>query len=72
MSDPEPDFEEDVTRNEEAINDALEALSRVKAYALTAEELKSFKAAHYGLRACSREFDQMQARKKLSRVLDDE
>jgi hypothetical protein len=50
MSDVEKEFESDVEEMDDAVTSALEELSRVKAYTLTVEELRDFKAAHYALR----------------------
>ena len=49
----EDDFEEDLEQTEEAITDALDALTEVKAYTLKVEELRDFKAAQYALRNLS-------------------
>ena len=46
----EEDFSDDIDEMQEAVESALEELSRVKAYTLTVEELRDFKAAHYALR----------------------
>ena len=46
----EDDFSDDVEEMQDAVESALEELSRVKARALTIEELRDFKAAHYALR----------------------
>jgi len=50
MSDVEEDMSEDIDEMNEAVEAALEELSRVKAYTLTVEELRDFKAAQYALR----------------------
>lgn len=50
MSDVEQDFQDDIDEMRDAVENALEELSRVKAYTLTVDELRDFKAAHYALR----------------------
>lgn len=50
MTDPEPNFAEDKEAMEQQLTEALEALTEIPAYTLTAEELADFKAAHYALR----------------------
>ena len=55
MSDTEPDFSDDLAEQQEAINNALNELTKVKAYTLKLDELADFKAAHYALRNLSEE-----------------
>ncbi|QAS68897.1 hypothetical protein HFTV1-gp64 [Haloferax tailed virus 1] len=55
-SDVEPDFSDDLEKTNEAINNALNELAKVKAYTLKVEELRDFKAAQYALRNISPEF----------------
>lgn len=49
----EPDFRDHVEQQQEAIATALNALTDVRAYTLTAKELRDFKAAQYALRNLS-------------------
>jgi len=53
MTDAEPDFQDDLDDLNEAVNEALNALAEVKAYTLTIDELRDFKAAQYALRNIS-------------------
>lgn len=55
--DPEPDFQDDLAETQEAIENALNELTKVKAYALTADEIADFKAAQYALRNLCDEYD---------------
>lgn len=55
MTDTEPDFNDDLADQQEAINNALNELTKVKAYTLKLDELADFKAAHYALRNLSEE-----------------
>jgi|AntDeeMinimDraft_4_1070355.scaffolds.fasta_scaffold04863_3 hypothetical protein len=50
----EADFDEDLEQTEVSIACALNALADIKAYTLTADELRDFKAAQYALRNISR------------------
>lgn len=53
----EPTFSTDQSDGQEAILTSLNALTEVKAYTLTADELRELKAAQYALRYLSPEFD---------------
>lgn len=53
MTDTEPEFQEHIEQQQEAITAALNELTEVRAYTLTAEELRDFKAAQYALRNLS-------------------
>jgi len=55
MSDTEPDFQGDLSEQQEAITNALNELTKVKAYTLKLDELTDFKAAHCALRNLSEE-----------------
>lgn len=52
-SDAEPDFADDLEEMNDAVTEALNALADVKAYTLTVEDLRDFKAAQYALRNLS-------------------
>ena len=54
---PEPEFKDDLSETQEAIRNALNELTDVKAYTLTAGEIADFKAAQYALRNLSDDFD---------------
>lgn len=56
MTNIEPDFEDDLEQTEEAIAEALNALTEVQAYTLKVEELRDFKAAQYALRNISEHY----------------
>lgn len=56
MSEPEDNLSNDIDEMEEAVENALDELSRVKAYSLTLEELRDFKAAQYALRNIVRQY----------------
>lgn len=47
---PEPNFSHDVEEMQDAVTEALNALTDVKAYTLQADELHDYKAAQYALR----------------------
>jgi len=49
----EPDFQADVDEMQAAVRRALNELTTVRAYTLTADELQDFKAAQYALRNLS-------------------
>lgn len=51
----EPNFSEDKEAMEQAVNNALNELTRAKAYTLKAGEIEDFKAAQYALRNLSPE-----------------
>lgn len=55
MEPGEPNFSEDLEDAEEAIHEALEKLTEVKAYTFTPNELRDLKAAQYALRNISDE-----------------
>lgn len=55
-TEPEPEFSDDVGDMKEAVNSALNELAEVKAYTLTVEELRDFKAAQYALRNLSEDY----------------
>jgi len=55
MTETEHDFQEDLNKQQEAINNALNELVRIKAYTLKLDELADFKAAQYALRNLSEE-----------------
>jgi len=51
----EPQFEHHSDEMQKAVREALNALTDVRAYTLTADELQEFKAAQYALRNLSNE-----------------
>jgi len=51
----EDNFQEDVSEQQEAISNALDELTNIKAYTLKLDELSDFKAAQYALRNLSEE-----------------
>jgi len=52
----EDNFSEDLENTQEAIEEALNALTEVKAYTLKVDELADLKAAQYALRNLSDDF----------------
>ena len=56
MSEPEDDLSDDIDEMQEAVTNALDELSEVKAYTLTLDELRDFKAAQYALRNMARQY----------------
>lgn len=68
----EPNFEEDLSQNEEHIIEALNELTEVKAYTVASDELREFKAAQYALRCLlPEEYDTVDSRRKLEGLFDE-
>lgn len=53
--DTEPNFNEDVEEQQQAVSRALNELTKIKAYTLAEDELRDFKLAQYALRNLSEE-----------------
>ena len=64
----EPEFEEHKEEMIEAVENALNELTEIRAYTLSADELQDFKAAHYALRNLS----PAHTDKEVRRVYDDD
>lgn len=71
MTEPEPEFDEDVKSQQESVENALNELTDIRAYTLKTEELKAFKAAQYALRVISEDKDTVSSKQELERLFED-
>lgn len=64
----EPNFSADKNQMERQVNEALNALTEIKAYTLKADEIEDFKAAQYALRNLSPEHGEHDLREAIHDV----